>query len=165
LSDEQLIYIHLPAGSTPPGIEPNPCRMVAVIEEDASDEWQEQFSDWVVDSGCLAFGAWGKKCEAFHDGVDWAILKRHNFSEIPDDQFIMTTWHDDEPLTEAFWFCRFAAFHPEMELPCAYIVHIAPAARKEELISMYWTELPEDEACQTPSAWHGLIKRLKFWGS
>jgi hypothetical protein len=143
-SEVPPIYVHLPAGSCPPKIENSPNRIVVVIEQDVSSEWQAQISRWIVDSGCLFMMAWGKDCSSWDDSVDHANLEDFNYGEIPDDRFVMTTWHDNEPIEDVFWFCRYTAFHPEVELLSAYIVHISEAAGEQDLLHAYWTELPED---------------------
>jgi hypothetical protein len=143
-SEVPPVYIHLPAGSHPPEIKRSPNRTVVVIEQEVSPEWQAQVSKWIVDSGCLFMMAWDKDCSSWDDSVDYANLEEFDYGEIPDDRFVMTTWHDNEPIEDAFWFCRYCAFHPEIELMNAYIVHISDAPREEELLHAYWTELPED---------------------
>ncbi len=144
LPNEKLTYIHLPAGSAPPKIDPCPCRMIVVVEQDVSPKWQIQISNWIVESGCLFMMAWGKECSTWDDSVDWANIDCFEDGNIPDEKFVMTTWHDDEPLYEAFWFCRFTAFHPKTKLPSVYIVHISNVPREEELIGLYWTDLDEE---------------------
>lgn len=42
------------------------------------------------------------QCEAWHDTVDWTVLERFGFGNVPEEHFIMTTCHDKEPLSEAF---------------------------------------------------------------
>ena len=143
-SEVSPIYIHLPAGSCPPKIKSGPNRIVVVIEQDVISEWQAKVSKWIVDSGCLFMMAWGKDCSSWDDSVDHANLEDFDYGEIPGDRFVMTTWHDSEPIEDAFWFCRYTAFHPEIELQGAYIVHISDAPREKELLQAYWTELPED---------------------
>ena len=143
-SDVTPIYIHLPTGSHPPEIKFSPNRIILIIEQDVSPAWQAKVSKWIVDSGCLFMMAWGKDCSSWDESVDDANLEDFEYGEIPEDRFVLTTWHDNEPIEEAFWFCRFAAFHPEIELPSAYIVHISEAAREQDLLQAYWTEIPEN---------------------
>lgn len=138
------VYIHLPVGSCPPEIGRGPNRTVVVVEQEVPPEWQAQVSRWIVDAGCLFMMAWGENCSSWDDSVDHANLDDFNYDDIPDDRFVMTSWHDNEPIEDVFWFCRYTAFHPEIELPSAYIVHISDAPREKELLEAYWTELPED---------------------
>ena len=88
--------------------------------------------------------AWGKNCSSWDDCVDHANLENFNYDDIPDGRFVMTSWHDNEPIEDVFWFCRYTASHPDIELPRAYIVHISDAPREKELLQAYRTELPED---------------------
>lgn len=163
MPETNVFYIHLPSGSEPPRIEPKPCRMLVVIEDDVVPEWQSRVSDWIVDSGCLFMTAWGNDCSSWDDSVDVANLEDFDYGDIPDDNFVMTTWHDKEPLEDALWFARFAAHHPTIKLPTVFIVHITLTPKEEEMLAAYWREPAYEESCQTPSVWHGLIERLKLW--
>jgi len=142
--DEEPIYIHLPKGKSPPPIDPLPCRMVILIEDDVSPEWQDEVSKWVVKTGCLYMMAWGENCSSWDDSVDFANLEDHDYNEIPDDKFVMTTWHDDEPVEEVFWYCRMNAHDPNIALPTVFIVHISPVPRGDELLSTYRECLDEE---------------------
>ena len=56
--------------------------------------------------------AWGPECERVHDCFDIPYLKG-NWTGNPEDTCdttIMTTWHSDEPLSEALWFFANSAF-------------------------------------------------------
>ena len=79
---------------------------------------------------------WGTGCNRWHDSIDLANIKKFKGKEIPEDGFVMTTWHDD-PLQEAFWFCGNCAVHPTVEIEKVYIVHIAQTARGSDLIAQY----------------------------
>ena len=46
---------------------------------------------------------WGPDCERVHDLIDEVIVK-WDLDHEEELKFIMTTWHDDEPLNEATWF-------------------------------------------------------------
>jgi hypothetical protein len=129
--------LHLPPGQSPPNILGAPFRAVLVIDEDADPEWRKSISEWLVQSRCLYVMAWGTDCEVWHDSVDWANLEAHDYGDIADDDFIMTTWHAKDPLEEAFWFAKFCAFHPTVPLPRLIILHIAASGRCEELIGLY----------------------------
>jgi hypothetical protein len=142
--DQPPVYVHLPAGAEPLTIAPQPCRIVVVIEQEVSSEWQARISKWIVDTGCLYMMAWGTGCSAWHDAVDIAHLEDNDWGEIPDNRFMMTTWHDDEPLEEVFWFCRFSAYHSDIELPTVIIVHIAETPRREEILEIYCKDLDEE---------------------
>jgi hypothetical protein len=130
-------YLHLVPGSTAPDLTgTSPFKAVLVAECEVTPEWRFQVCDWLVRSGCLYAMAWGSQGEAWHDDVDLAHIAMFKYEPAPDDKFVMTTWHDGEPLSEVFWFSEMCAWHPTIKLK-AYIVHIAPESREVELIAAY----------------------------
>ena len=68
--------------------------------------------------------AWGKDCESWDDSVDWVNIEAFDFGEIPDNEFVMTSWHEDEPLEEVFQFAKEMAHHPTVKLDNIVILHI-----------------------------------------
>ena len=56
--------------------------------------------------------AWGIDCSLWDDSVDVASLEAHNWEDIPDGQWVMTTWHEDDPLSDVFWNANLSNFHP-----------------------------------------------------
>ncbi len=68
--------------------------------------------------------AWGEDCASWDDSVDLANLEGFDFGEIPDDEFVMTTWHENEPLRQVFWFAKEVANHPAVKLDNFLILHI-----------------------------------------
>ncbi|HZF95897.1 MAG TPA: hypothetical protein VEZ20_13620, partial [Allosphingosinicella sp.] len=132
-----LRYLHLPPGREPPALTCGPFRAAIVSEAEAPQEWRARIAEWLVKSGCLHVVAWGAECETWHDTVDWANLEAFAFGDIPDDSFVMTTWHADEPLSEALWFAGQCAFHPDVELAETIILHVAEAAGKAGMLERY----------------------------
>lgn len=131
-------YVHLPPGSQPPAIgEAGPFKAVLVLEQAVADGWQDQISEWLVRSGCLYMMAWGVKCSSWDESVDWANHSVTGLNDVPDDQFVMTTWHDDEPLTEAFWYAGFTAHHPTVSLEHVAVIDIGPKNREAEMLEAY----------------------------
>lgn len=139
-------YVHLRPGDAPPSLDDiAPFKAVVVVDADATPEWQSQISDWLVRSGCRYMMAWGRKCTEWNDSVDEASHARSDFGEIPEDDFVMTTWHDDEPLKEAFWFSQFSAMHPTLELQKTYIFHISPETREAHMLETFRKALEKAE--------------------
>ena len=132
-----LAYLHLSPEQPLPELGGAPFRAVVVIEEIVADEWQHAVSAWLVEGGCLYMVAWGRDCSSWDDSVDWANLETFDFGEIPDDRFVMTTWHADETLAEVFWFAGHCAFHGDVDLERTLIVHIAAQARGDVLLAAY----------------------------
>ena len=137
LKGEVVEYIHLPSGADLPDLVATPRRVVVIVEQPVSSDWQDAVSDWIVKSGCLYMMAWGVECSTWDDSVDYANLALFGFGEIPEDGFVMTTWHDGEPLEEAFGFAVLNAFHPTIELPLLTLLHITLEPRREEILARY----------------------------
>ena len=83
--------------------------------------------------------AWGPNCSSWDDSVDFAVRKNVGLGETPDDRFVMTTWHNDEPLEEALFYCEFCArfSYDDVDLPYALILHIASEADEPRLRKAY----------------------------
>lgn len=137
---ERVEYVHLPAGSSPQQIPVEPRRMLVLIDQDVETDWRHDVSRWIVASGCLYMMAWGNGCSSWDVSVDEANLELYDYGEIPDEQFVMTTWHDDEPLHEVFFFARVCTFHPVTPLPTLTIVDIRDAARESDILALYRAE-------------------------
>lgn len=112
-------------------------RALIVSEIEVTQDWRNRIAEWLLKSGCLYVVAWGVECEDWHDTVDWSNLEEFDFGDIPDDRFVMTTWHTDEPLSEAMWFAGQCAFHPDIELGDTLILHVAKGAREAEMLEAY----------------------------
>jgi hypothetical protein len=130
-------YIHLKPNSEFPDIARlYPFKAVVVIDDDVLPKWQANVSSWLVLSGCRYMMAWGKDCSSWDDSVDAASLEAFEFQEEPDDRLVITTWHENEPLRDVFWFAKNSASHPVLDLENSVIVHISNT-RKENLKKEY----------------------------
>jgi hypothetical protein len=132
-----MTYLWLKPDSTVPKFTYEPARMVVIVEAEISDEWQARISDWIVRAGCLYMMAWGINCSSWDDSVDWANIDQFGTDSIPEASFVVTTWHDDEPLEEVFWYSKNCAIHPAVNLERTIILHISKAERREELLLAY----------------------------
>ena len=80
----------------------------------------------------------GIDCTLWDDSVDFAHLEIHDWGDIPDDQFVMTTWHDDETLSDVFWNANMAIFHPpEVSINHLVILDITDKARENEMRELF----------------------------
>ncbi|WP_245824971.1 DUF7684 family protein [Sphingomonas azotifigens] len=129
-----VTYHHLSPEHALPVLPAVPFRAVLVADQGVAPEWRNGIATWLAASGCLYFIAWGTDSEAWHDSVDWANLEAFNFGDIPDERFILTTWHDREPLSEVLWFAGHCARHPDVELRETVLLHLAPAPQAETLL-------------------------------
>jgi len=120
-----------------PEIVATPSRFVVVIEADVSSAWRKLVSEWMVASGCLYMMAWGRECCSWDDSVDWANIDRFDDKPIPNDELVITTWHERESLVEVFCFARTIAKHRSVELHRTIILDISAVTRMDELLGLY----------------------------
>lgn len=130
-------YLHLRPDSEPPILKASPYRIVVIADLAVPDDWLNRISEWIVAIGSLYVVAWGVDCEKWHDSVDWAVLELFEFGDIPDDRFVMTTWHSNEPISEAFWYAGHCAAHPDVDLTDTIIVHVAAEAQCSAVLQAY----------------------------
>jgi len=131
-------YLLLPPDAALPDMSAlNPFRSIVVLEETVTPEWQSKVSSWLVQSGCLYMMAWGKNCTSWDDSVDMANLERFDFQAMPEENRVMTTWHERESLLEVFWFAKNCAVHPIVEMSNILLLHIANKEKEQEFISAY----------------------------
>ena len=111
-------------------------KSIVIIEEKVSALRQHEISKWLVDSGCLYMMAWGIEASSWDTSVDLANIAQFENAEIPDESLVLTTWHDDELLTEVFEFSKFSALHRYHELN-SIIVHFSSVNKESEFRSVY----------------------------
>jgi hypothetical protein len=135
---DELTYIAIaPEGPLPPAFKAEPFRAVLVADVQVSDHWRASVADWLVISGCRYMIAWGADCSAWDDAVDEASVLRENFNADDESQFVMTTWHEAEPLADVFWFAKNSAAHPALSFNLTLLVHITGDERKGDLEAMF----------------------------
>ena len=138
--DPELTYLRLmPNGPLPPIEDHDPFRAVVVIDSDYTPQWQEEVCRWLVDSGCRYMLAWGPGCESFHDAVDDANIMKFHPKVIPDNEFVMTTWHTDETLESVFWDAQFIAdqSYDGTQLVNTLIVHVGDVDQEDSMRSLF----------------------------
>ena len=133
-------YVQIKIGEPLPAIgTQRPFMAVVCVETpDVSEQWRSDVSAWLVESGCLYAMAWGPSASIWDDAIDEANLVAFDYAEIPDDNFVMTTWHEEE-LPNVFWFAKNAAKHPTVELNRGLLIHISESNRETELLRL-WNE-------------------------
>ena len=119
-------YLHTD-GRVLPKLPEKPHRMLLIAEIGVETSFMEDLAAAIEASGCLYFMAWGEACARWDDEVDVANLAAHGFEDVPSDKFIMTTWHGDEPLSEAMWFAQHCALrsYDDRPLPTLVLLHLA----------------------------------------
>ncbi len=131
-------YVQLRPGIDPPEkVVEAPFRAVVISEAVVSPEWRAKVSAWLVNNGCLYMCAWGTDCSEWDTSVDVANIEANCSVGISEDRFVMTTWHENEPLAEAFWFSKNSADHPSVAIRNTLLVHVAQVSREKELLALF----------------------------
>ena len=139
MTHSEVHYVRLdPAEDTLPSISQwRPFNAVVVIQAEYSDAWQERVSDWLVASGCLYMMSWGDDCYSWDESVDWANLRQFNHGEIPDEHFVMTSWHDDQPLRDVLGFAGGCSAHLDDPTRHLLIIHLSRQDEEEGMMMLY----------------------------
>jgi hypothetical protein len=110
---------------------------VIVAEMEFSQSRQNAVADWLYSAHCRYMAAWGIGCSSWDDALDWAEIDFHP-DGASDDQFIMTTWHENEALDEVFWFIgTIANTYDDLPLSHILICHLADNDREVELLEQF----------------------------
>lgn len=133
----EVVYLRLDTESELPQLSLGSFRALVMIESEVSALWQNTVSDWLVRSGCLQMMAWGIGCSSWDDSVDWANIEHFADGDIPEESFVLTSWHENQSLREVMHFCKHFADHPFAELRSTLLLHIAHEPREEEICSLY----------------------------
>ncbi|QNA87908.1 hypothetical protein G4G28_04485 [Massilia sp. Dwa41.01b] len=121
----------------PPALIDVPTRVIVIVDAQVTPAWQTLVSQWLVRAGCLYMLAWGTDCSSWDNSVDWANIARFGGKAIPDDGFVVTTWHLDKPLEEVFWYAKNLAVHPAVRLERTILLEISAHSRRDELLQAY----------------------------
>ncbi len=94
--------------------------------------------------------AWGVDCSVWDDSVDYAARKLHGPNEVPDENFVMTTWHTNDTLEQVFWYAQFCGNfgYDDQVLDLTLILDIGETWRERELCALFAGshDLPDRES-------------------
>jgi hypothetical protein len=120
----------------PESICPDYFKCIVIVECDVKTEWQKTVSEWLIHSGCRYMMAWGKECSSWDDSLDIANIEKFNYEDIPKEDFVITTWHEDESLQDVLWYSKYSAFHEYHDL-ATIILHISETSMEDEITEKY----------------------------
>lgn len=127
-------YLHLtPEGELPVLEALDNFKAILVLDGDVLETVRWDISRWLVESGCNYAMVWGRDAAQWQESIDDAHLEATNYEDVDEADLVITTSHEDDDLSEVFWFARHRASHPAHELHDTLIVHIADAPRREEI--------------------------------
>jgi hypothetical protein len=132
-----LAYLHVrPHEELPPIGASAPFLAVLVVDAACEEYWRWEACRWLAASACRYLLAWGEDCAQWAESAEDAHLEAVP-DDVPADQVLLTTSHEEEDLEEVFWFVRHRARHPALQLAQAVIIHVAECGRKEALEALY----------------------------
>lgn len=122
------LYVHLPNGGALPALGPAPFIALLIADSIVMEDWRAGICEQLAGRGCRYLVAWGQDCAL------WA----HTMNTIAaGENLVMTAAHEDEPLAEAMWFSVHETRHPVVTLEGLVIVHVAPRARRDEILTEF----------------------------
>lgn len=80
--------------------------MLIVVDASISDDERDTLSGEIIGQGCRYAVCTGHQCSKWDDSIDLAYLATSPDFSPPDERFVMTTWHEDEPLEDVIHFFR-----------------------------------------------------------
>ncbi|MEL7016122.1 MAG: hypothetical protein AAFU58_05045 [Pseudomonadota bacterium] len=92
--------------------------------------------------------ALGRDCALWDESVDYANLDDFPDRQIPENRFVLTTWHENEPREEVLWFAQHAANHPSAVLKKLALFDICQRDRSSALLTEF--SIAHDLADQDP---------------
>lgn len=138
MKNKSISYIRLHPDEPLPDISNlPPFKAVIVIEEEVPEMWQWDVSRWLATSKCRFMMAWGPECSSWNESVEEANQEAFDYGEIPESELIKTTCHEDEELSDVFWFAKHSAGHPFHELRSTVILHISKEDKQNSLEEEY----------------------------
>jgi hypothetical protein len=81
--------------------------------------------------------AWGIECSSWDDSVDYANLEEFSYGDIPEDRFVMTSWHENDTLDEVIDFVKQSPIHPAIALTEALILDISEVDHDAEVVAAW----------------------------
>lgn len=80
--------------------------LLVIADSAITDEDRNALSKEIVHQGCRYAVCTGAQCSQWDDSIDLAFLATSPDFVPSDERFVMTTWHEDEPLEDVIHFFR-----------------------------------------------------------
>lgn len=138
--ERRLHYRHLAdnrAIPIPPELGVFAC--LVLIERPVTAAFRDQTCHALVERGCLYGMAWGMDCVLWDDAFDIANLEQVGWGDIPDDRFVMSTWHDGDTLGEAMRYAKVdaALSYADVWLTDLLVLDLSAAAREARITEIF----------------------------
>jgi len=97
--------------------------LLLVISPDSNANGRrDQIASDIARSSCQYALTFGRECEEWHDAIDWACLDEG----MPEGRFLMTTWHDDEPIEDVIDFLWWNTTYDDFSAERLAIIQLGP---------------------------------------
>ena len=80
--------------------------LLVVADPAITDDDREAICKEIIRLGCRYAVCTGDECSRWHDFIDMAYVESDPEFSPPEERFVMTTWHEDEPLEDVVEFFR-----------------------------------------------------------
>jgi len=126
--------------------------MLWANEPAVSREIRNSICDQIARAKCYYAVCGGESCEIWHDTIDESCLAKDPNFRPPDSEFMMTTWHENEPAAEVVWYSFYCTSYVEERGPRPALRRIlvlfvgANAATKQEVLAAVNKEFDERDA-------------------
>ena len=100
---EEILY---PADFTSPFHDEEYVVLLVINRTDISRDEQIQLSDKIVGTRCRYAVCFGYECSSWDDSIDMAHIETHPDFDPPDEEFVMTTWHENEEIEDVVEYFR-----------------------------------------------------------
>jgi hypothetical protein len=97
--------------------------LLIIADPGITDDERDAVSKEVVRQGCRYALCTGHRCSRWDDSIDLAFLATSPDFSPPDEKFVMTTWHEGEPLEDVAHYFRSNTVFDEF-IPQHYLVLI-----------------------------------------
>lgn len=133
--------------------------LVAVYDNAVTNENRNALCSALVAQGCRNGVFWGHDCSGWDDALNWAYLAAQADSSITDSRLVMSSWYDDEPLTDAiFGLLKCSAFDDFS--PHNFVVIAVGTEAYDEIFAAIESEitLPEVSSALPPSTTQSALR-------
>ncbi len=97
--------------------------LLVIADPTITDDERDAVSKEVVRQGCRYAVCTGHQCSRWDDAIDLAYLATSPDFSPPDEKFVMTTWHEGDPLEDVAHYFRWNTVFDEF-IPQHYFVLI-----------------------------------------
>lgn len=80
--------------------------LLVVNRRDISSDEQIQLSDKIVQTRCRYAVCFGHECSSWDDSIDMSYIETHSDFTPRDEDFVMTTWHENEEIEDVVEYFR-----------------------------------------------------------